>query len=226
VVDIANGELGDEEAFCEFLGYGHFTLEPKALETARKEYYRRHVAVWTREKEQEFKTRYDADEALVDRVVEEIHRKINFSEAPLYLPEVVNAFPNVQLAPRERTGEGRDMAVEMERDGDKYTIRYTAGTEMRPWVRFRVAKLMASVFLGAENEARLAEFGEHGNHVREVQGNLFAAKLLAPAALIRAELGQVNVSKDLVSQLAEVFWVSKAFMNRRLKDILENGSKL
>jgi hypothetical protein len=226
VVDVANGELGDEEAFCEFYGYGHFSLDSKAIENARKDYYRRNAAVWTREKEAEFKARFDADEPSVDRAVEEIHQKINFSEAPLYLPEVINAYPDLKLVSREKLAEGRDMLVDADKDGDTQVIRCTAGAEMRPYVRFRVAKLLAPRFLGTENETRLQEFGEHAAHIRDVQGNLFAAKLLAPARLIRGELAQINVSKDIVGQLAEVFWVSKAFMNRRLRDVLESGNRV
>ena len=62
---------------------------------------------------------------------------------------------------------------------------------------------------------------DYVNHIKDVRANLFAAKLLTPVNLVRKEMANINVSKDIVSQLAETFWVSKSFMNRRLKEILE-----
>jgi hypothetical protein len=99
-----------------------------------------------------------------------------------------------------------------------------AGSEMRPYMRYRIAKAMAGHFL--EGAGKLEETGEFGSHLLDVRGNLFAAKLLAPAPLIRREMANVNVAKDVVSQLSETFWVSKTFMNRRLKDILQNQAAL
>lgn len=228
IVDVASGDIGDEEAFFEYSGYGQFEIDTKVMEAARKDYYRRNAGSWTREKESEFRARFDANEALIDEAVQKIHSKINFSEAPLYIPEVVNTHSGCKLLPRERPVEQgtTEIAVEVETTASELILKYVAGTEMRPYVRFRLAKAMAPFFLGAANEERLAEIGEYGNHIRDVQSNLFAGKLLAPAALIRKEMEQVNVSKDIVAQLAEVFWVSKAFMNRRLKDILERNPSI
>jgi Zn-dependent peptidase ImmA (M78 family) len=60
----------------------------------------------------------------------------------------------------------------------------------------------------------------HINHMISVQSNIFAAELMTPRHLIRQEVSKVDVSKDIVSQLADTFWVSKQFMNHRLMDIL------
>ena len=65
---------------------------------------------------------------------------------------------------------------------------------------------------------------DYAQHLSDVQSNLFAAKLLAPAALIRREMAQVNVAKDVIAQLSEIFWVSKTFMNRRIREILQNNA--
>ena len=67
------------------------------------------------------------------------------------------------------------------------------------------------------------ESDSYAAKIHEIRANLFAAKLLTPASLIKKELTNVNVAKDIVSQLAEVFWVSKAFMNTRLKSILQEN---
>ena len=229
VVDVASGEIDDSEAFHEFNGYGAFDLDAKLLDNAKKEYYRRNATTWTREKENEFRQLFSPSEGIIDQTVRAIHEKIKFTEAPLYLPEIATAYPELKLVPinpeKDETDLKTSPVVKISRQGAETEISYTMGLEMRPFVRYRIAKLMAQHFL-AHVAPTPAEFGDFAQHLLDVQGNLFASKLLAPANLIRREMLQVNVSKDVVSQLAEVFWVSKTFMNRRLKDILQHSAAL
>lgn len=218
VVDVASGEIDDTEAFFEYSGYGMFAVDAKLFEAAKKEYYRKNAAVWTKEKEQEFKEAFDINEPAIDKIVEGILEKINFKEAPLYLPEVVSHYPDLSLKAVE--GEETE-TVGTEKNGGATCVTYTAGTEMRPFMRFRIAKAIATYFLEPmAKELPATESEDYTNHLRDVQSNLFAAKLLTPAGLIRREMQNINVSKDVVTQLAEIFWVSKTFMNRRLKAIL------
>jgi hypothetical protein len=234
VVDVAAGDLEDTEAFYEYSGYGAFHLDNKVLEAAKKDFYRRNAALWSKDKESEFKDAFNVNEAGIERVVAEIHERVNFLEAPLYLPEVANAYPDVQLRPLPEAAMSAEAKaqgpVSVTCNGNQTVISYAAGTEMRPYVRYRIAKAMARHFLPAAGihpmlpgDPAFAETSEFAQHLIDVQGNLFAAKLLAPAALIRREMAQVNVSKDIVAQLAEVVWVSKSFMNRRLKEILQQA---
>lgn len=227
VVDVASGDLDDTEAFFEFSGYGAFSIDAKVFEAAKKDFYRRHAGSWTKDREHEFKEYFNANEAAIDQIVTEIHTRINFLEAPLYLPEVVTAYSGLSLTPleSERDATARIAPVTVTRKGADTQVAYVAGTEMRPYVRYRIAKAMSSHFL-ANLGTKSVEPNEYSQHLSDVQSNLFAAKLLAPAPLIRREMGQVNVSKDVVSQLSEIFWVSKTFMNRRLKEILQNQSAL
>jgi len=243
VVDVAAGELDESEAFHEFSGYGAFDIDSKLLESAKKEYYRRNAATWSKDREQEFRALFSPNEGVIEEVVSAIHRKINFIEAPLYLPEISAAYPEIKLTPINPAQDAKTTTTatpnevvnivvthkgETGPNGEPITtseINYAMGTEMRPFVRYRIAKLMAQHFL-AHVAPTPAEFGDFANHLQDVQGNIFAAKLLAPPALIRREMLQLNVAKDIVAQLAEVFWVSKTFMNRRLKDILQHGPAL
>jgi len=219
VVDVAGGELDDREAFFEFSGYGAFSVDNKTYEAAKKDFYRRYSGNWTKDKESEFKESFAVHEATIDIVVAGIHERINFQEAPLYIPEVVTAYVDLQLTPTQTPADEAGH-VSVARSGAQTVITYTPGAEMRPDMRFRIAKAMAHHFL-SEIAPQADALGEYAQHLFDVQSNLFAAKLLAPATLIRREIGQVNVSRDVVTQLAETFWVSKTFMNRRLKDILQ-----
>jgi len=226
VVDVASGELDEQEAFFEYSGYGAFSIDPKLVEAAKKDFYRKNANGWSKEKETEFKTHFDINELKIDTIVTDLHKKINFSEAPLYLPEVVNAYPTLQLLAVENSIDNTTEPVTVTKEGDQTTIRYIAGTEMRPYIRYRIARALAEYFLGLGQTNEHGDVANFSQHISEVQQNMFAAKLLAPAHLIRKEMAQLNVAKDIVAQLAEVFWVSKTFMNRRVKDILQSGAAL
>lgn len=232
VVDVAAGDLEENEAFYEYSGYGSFQLDNKVVEAARKDFYRRHAALWSKDKENEFRELFNVNESGIEKIVTEIHERINFLEAPLYLPEVAAAYPNIQLRgiTEAMTDTGHKGPVSVSRSEHQTIISFTAGTEMRPYVRYRIAKAMAVHFLSDAGlatrwpgDSATTDTNEFAQHILEVQSNIFAAQLLAPAGLIRREMAQINVSKDIVAQLAEVIWVSKAFMNRRLKEILQQG---
>jgi hypothetical protein len=221
VIDVACGEIGDSEAFYEYSGYGAFQIDAKIFEAAKKEFYRKNAGSWSREKENEFRGMFNTREELIDDVVKEIHTAIKFHEAPLYLPEIVTAYPKISLQTKESTEEASLSPVESKFVDDAFQITYENATEMRPYMRFRIGKAMGLFFLKTANIFEQQEQDEYSAHLMDIQTNLFAAKLIAPASLIVKEMGQVNVAKDVVSQLAEVFWISKTFMNRRLKEVLQ-----
>ncbi|SMF32609.1 ImmA/IrrE family metallo-endopeptidase [Pseudobacteriovorax antillogorgiicola] len=227
VVDVASGEMADWEAFQEYSGYGHFEIDPKLFDTAKKEFYRKHANTWTREKEQEFKNQFTIDEDRIDQVITRIHETIQFKEAPLYLPEIVSHFPSLTMKPFEATEEETELAkIRLTNLGDQTVIEYPMDVKMRPFIRFSIAKAMGQFFFDKEGITVTNDFGDHGREISEVQYNLFAAKLLTPAYLIKQEMNNIDIQKDIVSQLSEIFWVSKTFMNSRLKDILQGGRRI
>ena len=225
VVDIASGEVDEFEGYQEFRGYGAFAIDPKVFEVAKKDFYLKNASTWTREKEMAFKEKFDANEPAITKLVSEIHAKINFSEAPLYLPEVAAAYPQLRLAPVDSKEQDADTDpdwVDSAKTAEKTEIKYVAGREVRPFMRFRIAKKIGEHFLAQSGLHTTSDLGEHVEHIADIQSNIFAARLLTPEILVRKEMQQISVSKDIVSQLSEVFWVSKSFMNARLKEILQD----
>ncbi len=227
VVDVASGEITDWEAFQEYTGYGEFVIDPKLFEAAKKDFYRKHANTWTIEKEQDFKCQFNLNEQQIDAIVQEIHETIKFNEAPLYLPEVIGAFPEIAMRPYEEGEAASSPEVRISNDEDRrFIVEYPMDVKMRPYIRYQIAKAMSHYFFSKAGISLPDDLGDHGKHVIEVQSNLFAAKLLTPANLLKKELANVNVAKDIVSQLAEIFWVSKTFMNGRLKEILEKSPEV
>lgn len=222
VVDIASGEIDEQEAFFEFQGYGKRALDPTVYEAARKEYYRKNASTWTREKETEFKSFFEIDHASIDKLVTTIHEKIDLQEAPLYLPEVAAIDQNLTL--QAVTSEAQeDQEVSSRNLDGRTTIRYPKGQEAKPYVRFKIATEVGKYFLNQAGIVPNKIALEVAPELESIQTNIFAARLLTPERLVRKEIGRIDVAKDIVTQLAELFWVSKTFMNSRLKEILESN---
>ncbi|NRA63655.1 MAG: hypothetical protein HRU19_04185 [Pseudobacteriovorax sp.] len=223
IVDVASGDMSDWEAFQEYSGYGTFHLDSSLFDTAKKEFYRKFANTWTREKESEFRTFFDVNHIAIDRIVGQIHQKIDFHEAPLYLPEIIGAYPNLKMKPFDANAEEtRTATIKTIQSESGLSIEYPTDIKMRPFIRFKIAKAMASYFFKEAGLELPNELGDYRSTIEDVHANLFAAKLLTPSHLLRREIATVNVAKDVVAQLAETFWVSKTFMNLRLKDILQN----
>lgn len=229
VIEVATGDISDPEAFFEFSGYGAFSLDPEFAESAKKELYRKHAGSWTREREQELRDLFQPNVQAINAVIKEIHDNIDFHEAPLYIPEVLAKYPNIAMLAEESDKAFLDepMPAKGIQQGKQFMIVYRSGFEARPYMRFYMAKLLATYFRDRISSADLTALNdEHRHAIWDAESNLFAAKLLTPANLIRAEMSRINVQKDIVNQLSDVFWVSKSFMNRRLKDMLQRRDEL
>ncbi len=227
IVDVASGEMTEWEAFFEYTGYGEFTPDPKVIELAKKDFYRRNASTWSREKEADFKRQFEINEPDINRLVIKIHEAISFHEAPLYLPEIVAAFPDLAMRSMDANIEKPETPINVLEDANgKITIEYPVDVKMRPFIRYRIARAMARYFLKKEGISISSDQGDHATYINDIQANIFAAKLLTPAPLVRKELANLDASKDIVTQLADVFWMSKTYMNGRVKEILEKCSEL
>lgn len=224
VVDVASGEMNDVEAYFEFTGYGAFALDGKVVESFKKEFYRKYAGNWSKDKEIEFKNIFQIDATGIINSVRKIHDKIDFQESPLYLPEICSSYPNIILKPNEEWGEDiSKKPIHMDFQKDKFVITYKSGLELKPFMRFKIAKAMASFFLPSKKH-RDEDLQSFSRHVFDIESNIFASHLLAPTQLIRQEIKQCDTSRDIITQVAEAFWVSKAFINQRFKEILLENS--
>jgi hypothetical protein len=204
VRDVAAGEVSDDEAYFEFAGYGPLHVDSKLIESAKKEYYRCFAASWSNERDLEFRLLFTVDKCEIAKTVEEIHEKIQFREPPLYVPEILAVYPGLNLDPDQLSAAGM-----------RSDFRYSLAVSMAD--HFLPRKELPALGLEGSNVEGLQKYMAH---VREVTATLFAFYLLAPTTMMQAEIAKVNVAHDLITQLAEVFWVSKSFLNRRLKELL------
>ena len=222
VIDIAAGAVGLDEAVFEYRGYGAFSISGRHQENLKKEFFK-NPSRWQAEGAPiSFETLFDVNRAAVLKTVKAIIEQGRFTEAPVYIPEVLQMFPAISIVAEatlakpfvaEYTGEGSET---------KLTIRHRA-SDSRSFIRFLIAKEVFN-WLVRSGHALGAAFVGAPAEALDVQGNAFAGLLLVPGDFMRREVERIDSSMDIVQQLASTFWVSKALMNQRLRDYMENLS--
>jgi hypothetical protein len=220
LIDIASGKVGLEEAVFEYRGYGAFNLQGRNLENLKKEYFKNPTRWQNETGLKSFEELFDIDRAGVQAVAEAVLKTGNFSEAPIYIPEVYALFGNVKLVSDETMGDAIVATTEGEGAAAQTTVRYR-GPEMRPYVRFLLGKELFK-HLCRSGHALASKFAASPTEVLDIQANIFSGMLLIPGKMLRKEVESIDSSIDLVMQLAETFWVSKALMNQRLRDYMEH----
>lgn len=222
LIDIASGKVGLEEAVFEFRGYGAFSLGGRNLENLKKEYFKNPSRWQSEGSSKSFEELFDVDRVKVAKAVQEVINLGNFTEAPIYLPEVYQLFDGITLVSDETLTEPIAVEVIGEGTASTTTVRFK-GPEVRPFVRFLLARELYR-HLGRTKNAILGRLADAPSEVLDIQANIFAGMLLIPGQLLRKEVESIDSSKDIVLQLSETFWVSKALMNLRLRDYMENLS--
>lgn len=219
LIEITSGKVGLEEALFEFKGYGAFSLKGRKLESLKKDFFK-NPTKWQKEGQtNSFEELFNTDRNSIDTMAQSIIEAGNFKEAPIYIPEVANLYPNITLISDETQEEPVIATYEGEGTDLKATIKFR-GPEMKPYVRFMIAKELFK-FLVASSNPIAAKFKHTPSEVIDIQANLFAGMLLVPKNLLSKEVESIDSSLDIVLQLAETFWISKALMNQRLKDYME-----
>jgi len=225
VTDVAFGEVDHFEAFHEYRGYGLFEADEKIVETARKDFYRKNSHQWSKDKEIEIRKFFEIDHSHIQNSVFNIHRKVNFTECPLYLPEILNAFPDITFKADKKLLLSQEQPIQYHISGGKIQISHPEKFEMKPYLRFKVAKALGYFFLGdlpGKVFAADQSLEHYMHYVNDIRTNVFAVNLLLPKPLVFAEIAKLGGSKDLVTQLAEVFWVSRSLMNQRLIQLMSS----
>ena len=220
LIDIASGKIGLEEAVFEYKGYGEFDMGGKSLETLKKEFFK-NPGRWQREGDlRSFEELFDVDRMKVVTVAESVLEKGHFSEAPIYIPELLQPFPHVSCEQQDSL----DVPFRIEASGsgsEAKTKIIFKGAEMRPFMRFVVAKELYKYLCRSESPM-VSKLIPAPEEVIDIRANIFAGCVLVPGHLLRKEVERIDNSLDIVLQLADTFWVSKSMMNRRLRDYLEH----
>jgi hypothetical protein len=157
----------------------------------------------------------------VEAFAAQLHQQSEFSTPPLYLPEVLRFFAFTSTQPTEMMDKlSRILRI---RPG-QYSIQYRKG-DLRPQTRQSMAKDLARILFEGER-GRFPELGAADPALVEYEETLFTAALLAPKAMLLAEMAKLDSRRNVVSELAALFWVPKSLVCFQLQDILRSGERL
>jgi len=201
VHDVASGAASLDEAFFEYLEAKTF----KEAFTKSKQLTAPEIA--------QIKER-------IQQFVGGILQQSEFSTPPLYLPEVLRFFSFVTSQPIEMIDKlSRILRIKP----GQYAIHYKKG-DLKPQTRMSIVKDLARILFQGER-ARFPELGAASSDLLEFEEIIFTANLLAPKAMLLAEMAKLDARKNVVSELATLFWVPKSLVCLQLQDIVRNTVK-
>jgi hypothetical protein len=149
--------------------------------------------------------------------VAQLHTQSEFTTPPLYLPEVLRFFSFVTTQPVEMVDR---LSRVLRTKPGYYSIQFRKG-ELKSQTRMSVARDLARIILDSER-ARFPELGDLNPQLLAFEQILFAANLLAPKNLMQVELNRLDVRRNVVSELASLFWAPKALVGFQIQEILRS----
>lgn len=156
----------------------------------------------------------------VETFVAALHEQCEFTTPPLYVPEVLRFFAFVSTQPTDMMDKlSRILRVKP----GQYSIQYRKG-DLKPQTRMCMVKDLARILFEGERE-RFPELGKAHTNLVELEETLFCASLLVPKAVLLAEMAKLDSRKNVVSELAALFWVPKSLIGFQLQDILRSGER-
>jgi hypothetical protein len=198
VHDVASGAANLDEAFFEYVEARTFknAIEStKSLDPAQVELVRTRVLAF----------------------VSSLHKQSEFSTPPLYLPEVFQNFAFVSTQPIDIIDKlSRILRVK----AGHYCIQYRKG-DLKAQTRLSMVKDLSRIVFEGER-ARFPELGASDSTLLAYEEMLFATNLLLPKAMIQAELTKLDTRKNVVAELATLFWVPKSLICLQLQDSVRN----
>lgn len=148
--------------------------------------------------------------------VDTIHAESQFTTPPLYLPEVFRLFSFVSTQPVDMIDRlSRVLRVK----AGRYGIQYKKG-DLKPQTRMSIVKDFARVIFEVER-ARYPELGTASKDSIAYEELLFVANLLIPRNLLMNELTRLDARKNVVAELAALFWVPKSLICFQLQEMVK-----
>ena len=106
----------------------------------------------------------------------------------------------------------------------QYAVQYQKG-DLKPQTRMSIAKDLARIIFEGERE-RYPELGQVKTHLVQYEEMIFTASLLVPKSMLLEEMSKLDSRKNVISELAALFWVPKSLIGFQMQDILRSGERL
>lgn len=153
----------------------------------------------------------------IEGFVTQLHQQSEFSTPPLYLPEVLRFFSFIATQPVEMVDR---LSRVLRTKPGYYSIQFRKG-ELKSQTRMSVARDLARIILDSER-ARFPELGDVVPELLAYEQMIFTADLLAPKSLLQREISRLDVRRNLVSELASLFWAPKALIGFQIQEMLKS----
>ncbi len=148
-----------------------------------------------------------------------IQEECEFTTPPLYLPEVMRAFAFIATQPVDMLDKlSRILRVK----AGRYCIQFKKG-DLKPQTRMSMVKDLARIIFEGER-SRFPELGDLNSSILPLEETLFTTNLLVPRNMLMTEMMKLDSRKNVISELATIFWVPKSLIGFQLQDILREES--
>ncbi|MBC7530957.1 MAG: hypothetical protein H7318_05205 [Oligoflexus sp.] len=147
--------------------------------------------------------------------VNQIQLEADFQTPPLYLPEVMRSFAFITTQPVEMLDKlSRILRVK----AGQYCIQYKKG-ELKAQTRMSMVKDLARIVFEGERD-RFPEFGAATPGLSIYEQQVFVANLLLPRSLLLQEMTKMDSRKNVIAELATIFWVPKSLVSFQLQELV------
>ncbi len=192
--DLASGNAGLDEAFFEYLESNNLSSVTEKANLVGAEVLA-------------------AARMRVEAFVAQLHAQCQFTTAPLYLPEVIRFFSFIQMQPIDMID--RLSRILRTRPG-QYVINYRKG-DLKSQTRMSVLKDLSRILFEAER-SRFPELGAANEALLAYEQLVFIANLLVPKSMLRDEMARLDNRRNVVNELAALFWVPKSLVCFQIQD--------
>ncbi len=197
--DITSGHADLDEAYFEY-------LESRACRSLSEQ-----LRLVPQEQVEEVRARVQA-------FVQQILIESEFQTPPLYLPEVMRSFAFISTQPVDMLDKlSRILRVK----AGQYCIQYKKG-ELKAQTRMSMMKDLARILFQGER-GRFPEFGPSNPALLAFEEQQFVANLLIPRQLLLQELSKLDTRRNVINELATIFWVPKSLISYQLQNIVCDG---
>lgn len=199
IYDIVNGLIGCDEAYFEY-------LENLVMKDANKNL-----------KDIKFTKEVEECRSRISSFTSQLLQQTNLQTPPLYLPEIFRNFSFVST-------QSIDMIDKLSRilrvKPGQYAVHIRKG-DLKPQTRWSALKDLSRILFEAER-ARYPELGVLNPELAAYEQLLFVANLLVPKNLLAQELSKLDSKKNIVHELATVFWAPKSIICMQLSEALKD----
>ena len=147
--------------------------------------------------------------------VADLHSRGEFVVPPLYLPEVMLFFPFI-------SSQAVDIIDKISRilrvKSGQYCIQFRRG-DIKSQTRLSIVGELARILFQGER-SKFPELGSLNENLLKFEQHTFMAELLAPKTMLKREMQRLDARRNMVSELASLFWVPRSLISYQMQDIL------